>query len=174
MVRPDKIAEVERLTEKLRASQGLVLADYHGLTVADASELRGKCREMGVEFRVVKNRLLKRAVANVEAEPLLDLLIGPTGVAFGMEGAVEPAKVLVEFAKDHEKLTIKGGFLDGEILTAAQVEALSKIPGRQELLAMIARGFAAPATNFVGVLASMLRNLVGVMDAVAKKKAETA
>lgn len=172
MVRPEKIAQVELLTEKLRASEGLVLADFQGLTVADANALRGKCREVGVEFFVVKNRLARRAAAAVEAEGLDALLVGPTGIAFGMEGPVQPAKVLVDFAKDHEKLSIKGGFMDGRVLTPAEVDTLSKVPGRQELLAMIARGFNAPASNFVGVLMGTMRKLVGTLDAVAKKKAE--
>jgi large subunit ribosomal protein L10 len=173
MVRPEKIAQVELLTEKLRSSEGLVLADFQGLTVADANELRGKCREVGVEFHVVKNRLARRAAAAVEADSLTTLFTGPTGIAFGLEGPVQPAKVLVDFAKDHEKLTIKGGYMDGKVLTPAEVDTLSKVPGRQELLSMLVRGFNAPASNFVGVLMGTMRKLVGTLDAVAKQKAET-
>jgi len=174
MARPEKIAEVELLTEKLRGSQGLVLADFTGLTVADVSELRRRCRDLGVEFRVVKNRLARRAAAAAEVADLEDLLRGPTGIAFGHDGPVEPAKALVEFAETHEKMTIKGGFLDGAMLSPDEVSQLSKIPARQELLAMIARGFQAPAQSFVGVLTASVRKLVGTLDAVAKKKAEAA
>ena len=172
MVRPEKTAQVELLTEKLRASEGLVLADFQGLTVAEASELRGKCRKVNVEFFVVKNRLAKRAAADVDAEALNDLLTGPTGIAFGMDGPIDPAKVLVDFANDHEKLTIKGGFMDGKVLSPEEVVALSKVPGRQELLSMIVRGFNAPASNFVGALMGTVRKFVGTLDAVAKQKAE--
>jgi len=172
MVRPDKIAEVELLTEKMRNAQGLILADFTGLSVAQANELRGRCREAGVEFRVVKNRLARRAAADVDASVLDDLLKGPTGIAFGMEGPVEPAKILVDFAKDNEKLEIKGGFLDGAVLSAAEVDALSKVPGRMELLSMIARGFQAPTQNFVGVLHGLTSKLVRTLDAVRAQKEE--
>jgi len=174
MVRPEKIEEVELLRDKLGSSQCLVVADFSGLTVADMGELRGKCRANNVMFRVVKNRLMKRAAAELDSSVIDELLAGPTGVAFGMEGPVDPAKVLVEFAKDHEKLEIRGGFLDGKILSGAEVEALSKIPGRQELLSMIARGFQAPTQNFVGVLHGLTSKLVRTLDAVAKQKEEAA
>jgi large subunit ribosomal protein L10 len=137
-------------------------------------ELRGKCREQNVEFRVVKNRLLKRASVGMDNAVIEQLLTGPTGVAFGLAGPVDPAKVLVEFAKGHEKLEIKGGFLDGALLTATQVEALATIPGRQELLCMIARGFQGPTQNFVGVLHGLMSKCVRTLDAVAKQKAEAA
>ena len=170
MVRPEKVAEVELLTDRLGESQGLVLADFQGLTVEEVSELRGKCREKGVFFRVVKNRLAKRAASTGDFAGLEDMLTGPTGIAFGMESAVDPAKVLVDFAKDNEKLNIKGGFLDGVVLTPAEVEALSKIPGREELLSMIARTFQAPAQNFVGVLHNLLSKTVRTLDAVREQK----
>ncbi len=170
MVRPEKVAEVDLLTDRLSASEGLVLADFQGLTVEEVSDLRGKCREKGVFFRVVKNRLARRAASTGEYPGLEDMLKGPTGIAFGMESPVDPAKVLVEFAKDNEKLNIKGGFLDGVILTPAEVEALSKIPGRMELLSMIARTFQGPAQNFVGVLHNLMSKTVRTMDAVREQK----
>jgi large subunit ribosomal protein L10 len=172
MVRPEKITEVELLTDLMRDAQGLILADFSGLTVAQANDLRGKCRAGGVEFRVVKNRLARRAAAEVDASALDALLKGPTGIAFGMQGPVEPAKILVDFAKDNEKLQIKGGFLDGAVLSPDQVTALSKVPTRMELLAMIARGFQAPVANFVGVLHGLTSKMVRTFDAVAKQKAE--
>ncbi len=174
MVRPEKIAEVELLTEKLQASAGLVLADFTGLNVADISEFRNRCREKGVEFRVVKNRLARRAAAAAECTEIESLLQGPTGIAFGMESAVEPAKVVIDFAKDHEQLVVKGGYLDGKLLSSAEVEALSKIPGREELLSMLMRTMQGPVTGVVGCLSGVMRNLVGVLDAVAKEKAEAA
>ena len=170
MVRPEKIAEVELLTEKMRDAHGLILADFTGLTVAQANELRGKCREAGVEFRVVKNRLARRAAADVDASALDDLLKGPTGIAFGMEGPVEPAKILTDFAKDNEKLEIKGGFLDGNLLTAEEVIALSKMPSRDELLAMMMSTFQGPTRGFVGVLHGLLSKCVRTLDAVREQK----
>ncbi len=174
MVRPEKIAEVELLTEKLRMSEGLVLADFTGLNVAEISEFRSRCREKGVEFRVVKNRLARRAAAEAECQEIETFLQGPTGIAFGLESAVEPAKVVIDFAKDHEQMVVKGGYLDGKLLDSAEVEALSKIPGREELLSMLMRTMQGPTTGVVGCLSGVMRNLVGVLDAVAKEKAEAA
>jgi large subunit ribosomal protein L10 len=151
-----------------------VLADFTGMTVASISEFRGKCREQRVDFRVVKNRLARRAAAEADCAVLEELLIGPTGIAFGLDSPLEPAKVLVEFAKTNEKLVIKGGFLDGKVLSIAEVEALSKIPGREELLAMLLRAMQGPVTGMAMCLSGVARNLVGVLDAVAKKKAEAA
>jgi len=174
MVRPEKIAEVELLSARMRESEGLVLADFTGLTVASISEFRSKCREQRVEFRVVKNRLAKRAAAEAECSVLDELFKGPTGIAFGLDSPVEPAKVLVEFAKENDQLVIKGGFLDGKVLSTSEVEALSKIPGREVLLSMLLRAMQGPTTGVVSCLSGVMRNFVGVLDAVAKKKAEAA
>lgn len=174
MVRPEKIAEVELLSAKMRESEGLVLADFTGLTVASMSEFRSKCREQRVEFRVVKNRLARRAATEADCSVLDELLSGPTGIAFGLDSPVGPAKVLVDFAKTNENLVIKGGFLDGKMLSIAEVEALSKIPGREELLSMLLRAIQGPATGMAMCLSGVMRNMVGVLDAVAKKKAEAA
>ena len=173
MVRPEKTAEVELLSEKMRASAGLVLADFTGLSVESITEFRAKCRERGVEFRVVKNRLAHRAAA-AECPALTELLKGPTGIAFGLDSAIEPAKAVVDFAKTNEKLVIKGGYLEGKLLRVQEVEALSEIPGREELLAMLMRGMQAPMSGMVGCLTGVMRKMVGVLDAVAKQKAEAA
>jgi len=161
MVRPEKIAEVDLIAEKIKGSQGLVLADFTGLTVAS----------MG-EFRVVKNRLARRAAAEADCSALDELLKGPTGIAFGRESPLEPAKVVVDFAKTNENLAIKGGYLDGKLLSVPEVEALSKIPSRDELLGMVMRGMQAPLTGFISVMAGTVRGLATVLDAIAKQKAE--
>ena len=170
MARPEKVAEVELLTEKMQNSEGLILADFSGLTVAEVNDLRSRCRAQGVEFRVVKNRLARRAATAAEVSDLEDLLKGPTAIAFGYESPVEPAKVLAEFAKENEKVEIKGGFLEGKIITLAEVKALSELPGREELLAMIARGFNAPTQGFVNVLQGTVGGFVRALNAVAEKQ----
>jgi large subunit ribosomal protein L10 len=174
MPRPEKIAEVEILTKKMQDSESVVVSDFTGLTVADVSDLRRKCREAGVEFRVVKNRLARRAAVAADMSGLEPLLKGPSGVAFSFDGPVGAAKVLVEFAEKNDKVAIKGGYLDGAVLSAPEVSQLSKIPGKQELLAMIVRGFQSPLSNFVGVLSATTGSLVRVLDAVAKQKEEAA
>ena len=125
MARPEKVAEVEYLTDKLLKSEGVVLADFSGLTVAQANDLRVKCREQKVELRVVKNRLARRAAVAADSAALEALFKGPTAIAFGLESPVEPAKVLTEFAKTNEKLRVKGGFVDGEVLSVKDVRTLS-------------------------------------------------
>jgi len=170
MARPEKVAEVELLTEKMQNSEGLILADFSGLTVAEVNDLRSRCRAQGVEFRVVKNRLARRAATAAEVADLEDLLKGPTAIAFGYESPVEPAKVLAEFAKENDKVEIKGGFLEGKIITLAEVKALSELPGREELLAMIARGFNAPTQGFVNVLQGTVGGFVRALNAVAEKQ----
>jgi large subunit ribosomal protein L10 len=172
MARAEKVAEVELLVDKMKRSHSLVLASYQGLSVERLTAFRAKCREKGVEFRVVKNRLARRAAADLDLASMENLLKGPTGIAFGVGNIVDPAKVAIDFAKDNEKFVIKGGYLDGKVLSPKEVEALSKIPSRDELIGMIMRGFQAPLYGFVGVLSGSLRKLVGTLDAVAKKKAE--
>ena len=170
MARPEKVAEVELLTEKMQNSEGLILADFSGLTVLEVNELRSKCREQGVEFRVVKNRLARRAAVEAEISELEELLKGPTAIAFGFDSPVEPAKVLAEFAKQNEKVEIKGGLLEGKVISLAEVKALSELPGREELLAMIARTFNAPTQNFVNVLQGTVGGFVRALNAVAEQK----
>ena len=170
MARPEKVAEVELLTDMMQRSEGLVLADFSGLTVADVTVLRNKCREQGVEFRVVKNSLARRAATAAELGVLDELFAGPTAIAFGFESPVEPAKVLAEFAKDNENVAIKGGLLEGKVISLAEVQALGALPGRDELLAMIARGFNAPTQGFVNVLQGTVSAFVRALSAVADQK----
>jgi large subunit ribosomal protein L10 len=174
MVRPEKVVAVEFLTAKIGSSQGIVLADFTGLTVKAMGELRGLCREQNVEFHVVKNRLMRRAAAAADSAALTDILSGPTGVAFGMKGPIEAAKVLTEFAKTNEKLSIKGGYLDGKLLSAAEVTALSKVPSRDELLSMLMSAMQGPTRGFVGTLHGVLSKFVRTLDAIAQKKGEPA
>lgn len=169
MARPEKVAEVEFLTDKMLKSEGIVLADFSGLTVAQANDLRVKCREQHVELRVVKNRLARRAAVAADSGALEALFKGPTAIAFGLESPVEPAKVLTEFAKTNEKLRVKGGFVDGEVLSVQDVRALSDVPSRPELIAMIARGINGPATGLAGTINAVMSSLARAINAAAEK-----
>ena len=128
MARPEKVAEVQAITERLQGAQSLVLADYQGLTVEQMTNFRVKCRENNIDCRVVKNRLARIACDNADAVVLKDHLKGPTAMIFGPESQVDPAKILVEFAKENDKMEVKGGYVDGQYLDAEQVVALSKVP----------------------------------------------
>ena len=161
------VAEVK---EKLERSQGVVLTDYRGLNVTEVTELRNKLREAGVEYKVIKNTLTRLAANQVGIEGLDPYLEGPTGIAFGIEDPVSPAKILAEFAKTHKSLEIKAGILEGKVISFDAVQALADLPSREVLLAKVLAGMQTPMYGFAGVLHANLRNLVYVLDAVRQQK----
>lgn len=171
MARPEKEAVVKELTDKFTSAKSIVITDYLGLNVAEMTELRSKLREAGVEFKVVKNTLATIAANDVEMEEMTEYFSGPTAIAFGEEDAVSPAKVLVEFAKDHEVLEIKAGLLNGEIISKEKVESLAEIPSREELLAKAFASMKAPLTGLVNVLQGNIRGLVQVLNQIKEEKA---
>ena len=171
MARPEKEAVVKELTDKFSSAKSLVITDYLGLNVAEMTELRSKLREAGVEFKVVKNTLATIAANDVEMEEMTEFFSGPTAIAFGEEDAVSPAKVLVEFAKDHEVLEIKAGLLNGEIISKEKVESLAEIPSREELLAKAFASMKAPLSGMVNVLQGNIRGLVQVLNQIKEEKA---
>lgn len=170
MNRQSKEEIVAEFAEKLKASKAAYLADYRGLNVEQATALRCKLHEAGVEYRVVKNTLLRLAAKDTPAACLDEQLTGPTAIAFANEDPVAPAKALVEFAKAHKTFELKAGVLDGKLLSAEDIKALSDLPSREELLAKMLGSMSAPATNFVGVLAAMPRSLVQVLGAIKDQK----
>jgi large subunit ribosomal protein L10 len=135
------------------------------------TELRSKLRDAGVEFKVVKNTLATIAANDVEMEEMTEYFSGPTAIAFGEDDAVSPAKVLVEFAKDHEVLEIKAGLLNGEIISKEKVESLAEIPSREELLAKAFASMKAPLSGLVNVLQGNIRGLVQVLNQIKEEKA---
>lgn len=170
MARPEKVAQVEAIAEALQSAHSVVLTDYQGMTVEHMTEFRVKCRESNVLCRVVKNRLAKRAADEADIPDLKEHLKGPLALVMGMESAVDPAKIVVDFAKDHEKLELVGGFMDGAYLTSDDVVALSKIPSREELYAKMMGSINSPLSGVVGVTNGVLSALTRAIDAVAKQK----
>jgi large subunit ribosomal protein L10 len=156
--RPEKVAVVEEVREKLSASDAALFTEYRGLTVRDLAELRTAMRDAGGEYRVYKNTLVRRAAAELDLE--LDAeLVGPTAIAFvgqkpdGTPGdPVMVAKALSAFAKSHPHLVIKGGLLDTTVLDADGAKALATVAPREELLARFAGGLAAPMRNMAALL----------------------
>ena len=139
---------VEEITQKIRESAATVLTDYRGLNVAQVTELRRKLREAGIEFKVLKNTLLRRATAKAELTELDAVLTGPTAVAFGKDDAVAPAKILSEFAKSNDALQIKGGVVEGRVVSVEEIKALADLPSREGLLSMLLSVLQAPIRNF--------------------------
>jgi large subunit ribosomal protein L10 len=171
VARPEKEAVVKELTDKFTGAKSLVITDYLGLNVAEMTELRSKLREAGVEFKVVKNTLATIAANDVEMEEMTEYFSGPTAIAFGEDDAVSPAKILVEFAKDHDVLEIKAGLLNGEIISKDKVESLAEIPSREELLAKAFASMKAPLSGLVNVLQGNIRGLVQVLNQIKEEKA---
>ncbi|WP_062050693.1 50S ribosomal protein L10 [Bacillus sp. JCM 19034] len=139
---------VSDIAAKLRDSKATVVVDYRGLNVAEVTELRKQLREAGVEFKVYKNTLARRATAEVELTELDEQLVGPTAIAFGADDAIAPAKVLNNFSKEHDALEIKAGVLEGRVVSVDEVKALAELPSREGLLSMLANVLQAPVRNF--------------------------
>lgn len=139
---------VEEIAAKLRDSVSTIIVDYRGLNVAEVTELRRKLREANVEFKVYKNTLTRRAVEQVELTELNDALTGPNAIAFSTEDVVAPAKILSEFAKEHEALEIKAGVIEGNIATIDEIKAIADLPSREGLLSMLLSVLQAPMRNF--------------------------
>lgn len=171
-----KAAFVEELKKQLEEGGSMVMVTYQGLTVEDSSALRDKVRAAGGSFRVVKNTMLRRAVAGTDLEPLQEHCFGSTAVLISdAEDPVTPLKELVGFAKDFEEiLTVKAGALEGRVMSAEEVIALSKLPSKEELLGKMLGSVNAPASNLVGALSGVARNLVFALKAVHDQKAEAA
>lgn|SRR5690625_2995965 len=139
---------VQEITDKLKSSETTVVVDYRGLNVEEVTELRRELREAGVDYKVYKNTMTRRAVENVELEELNDTLVGPTAIAFSEDDVIAPAKIINEFAKDHEALEIKGGIIEGEVATVEQIKELAQLPDFDGLLSMFLNVIQAPVRNF--------------------------
>jgi large subunit ribosomal protein L10 len=166
MQRSEKERLVEELTERLKSTETLIVADYRGLTVTEIDELRGKLIEQGARFTVVKNTLTKRAAEAAGVEGLITLLDGPTAIAFLETGGdpVAVAKALDDAGKT-EVLVIRGGFLEGEEIGAEDVKRLAKLPPADTLRAQLVGALAGSLTTVVGLFEAPMRDLVGVIDA---------
>jgi large subunit ribosomal protein L10 len=144
----EKEQAVAEVTEKLKASSCTIVADYRGLNVAQVTQLRKSLREAGIEFTVLKNTIARRATANAELTDLDEFLTGPTAIAFCKDDVVSPAKILTEFAKKNDKLSVKAGVVEGRVVGYDQIKALADLPSREGLLSMLLSVFQAPVRNF--------------------------
>ncbi|MEX3746688.1 MULTISPECIES: 50S ribosomal protein L10 [Lysinibacillus] len=144
----NKQAQVQEITEKFQNAASVVVVDYRGLNVAQVTELRKQLREAGVEFKVYKNTLTRRATEAVGLEGINDVLVGPNAIAFSNEDVVAPAKIINEFAKKNEALEIKVGIIEGTISSVEDVKALAELPSREGLLSMLLSVLQAPVRNF--------------------------
>ena len=167
MLKSDKERVVAELTERLRTSETLIVADYRGLTNAEIDGLRSKLLEHGARFAVVKNTLTRRAAEAAGADALLALLEGPSAIAF-VESDGDPvavAKALGDAAASTKILAIRGGVLEGAAMSAEEVQNLAKLPPADVLRAQLVGAIVSPLTTVVALLAAPLRDLVGLIDA---------
>lgn len=165
-----KEAEVACIEESLRTSLATVLVDARGLTVEEDSELRVALRKAGVQYKVRKNTLAKRAADSLGIENTDALFVGPTAIATCSDSYANAAKVVCEYAKKFNALEIKGGIVEGKVISAAEVENLAKMPSKEELIAKVLGGFNAPIAGFVNVLNGNIRGLVVALNAIAEQK----
>jgi large subunit ribosomal protein L10 len=171
MNREEKAKVIEELTQKFRENS-VVAVNYQGMNVARSTELRARSHESGVEFLVIKNTLARRAADAAGISALNELMVGPTAVALS-EDPVASAKLMTEVADDIETFEVKGGMLDGgRLLNAAEVVQLSRLPGREQLIAQVVGGVKAPLAGLVNVLNGTIRNLAVVLNQVAQQKGE--
>lgn len=163
-----KEAVVAEVAKQVAGAQAIVLAENRGMAVADMTALRAKARASGVYFRVVKNTLVRRAVAGTPFEKLTDRMVGP--LAYGISSdPVAAAKVLNDFARGNEKFVITGGAMPGQVMSAKEVAALASLPSREELLSKLMGTMQAPIAKFVRTLnevpGKFVRTLAAVRDA---------
>ena len=157
-----KAEEVNKLAEKIKEAKVVLLTDYRGITVEDVTNLRAKLRGAKTEYKIIKNNITKRAMQECKLEGLEEILEGPTAVILGYEDYLEPSKAIYDFAKKNEFYQIKGGIIDGKVVTAEEIIALAKLPSREVLIAKLA-----------GALLGNITKLAATLEAVRVQK-ETA
>lgn len=170
MNKAEKVTEVASLKEQISNSKLTIVTTYEGITVEGFNSLRRKLEAGNSNIKVIKNRLAKIAVKGTEYESLSEHFVGATAITTSSVDPVSPAKILIEFTKGNEKVKLKAANMNGQTLTIKQVEALAKLPSREELLGKLLGSMMAPARNLVTVLAQIPRQVVNVLAAVRDQK----
>jgi large subunit ribosomal protein L10 len=161
---------VERLHQQISEAEVVIIVDYKGLNVEKITQLRAEMRKQGIQLEVVKNTLLKRASQDTSAQCLDGFLTGPNAMILSTKDPVAPAKILVDFAKENEKLEIKAGSLNGKLLQADDIRQLATMPSKDELMAKFVRTINEVPTSFVRVLNSIPVSFVNVLNAIKDQK----
>jgi large subunit ribosomal protein L10 len=172
MKRSEKEQIVAEVAEVAGRAHGMFFTDFSGLTVEQATELRRELRKSGIEYRVVKNTLIRKALEHVTGyDKAFDRLVGPTGVAFAFDDPVVPAKIIQKFSEKHNKLSLKVCMLDKQVYDGSRLGELARLPSRKELMASILGSVNAPLAGVPNVVNAVLRDLVSVIGEIEKKKA---
>jgi large subunit ribosomal protein L10 len=167
--RPEKVAVVTEVRERLDQASAAILTEYRGLTVKDLATLRRSLRQAGGEYRIYKNTLVRFAARDLGLSDLEALLTGPTAIAFVDGDAVGVAKALRDYARTNPNLVVKGGVLGSKVITAADTTALADLPPREVVLARLAGAFAAPLQQFAGLLAAVPRSFAYGLKALIEQ-----
>lgn len=170
----EKILELKRLQvkammEKLTGAGSIVLADYRGLTVEQDVLLRSKMRKEGIEYKVVKNNIVRHAIQGTDLEGLLEFLVGPTALAISSD-EVAPAKIMFEFAKEIEAFELKAGVVAGKVIGLSGLEQFAKLPSKKELIAKMLGSMNSPITGLVYVLNANIKGLAVALNAIIEIK----
>jgi large subunit ribosomal protein L10 len=170
MPTPEKVQILQDTTRRIEGAKGLYLADFSGMSVEKLSLLRKKCREQKVQFRVIKNTLLKRAFHDRGITDLDPYLEGPTGLVFSPVNEMSPAKILADFAKEHERPRVKAAVVDGRLFDEKAIAVLATLPSREVLLSQLLSVFIAPMTQFLAAVDATLRLPAIMADVLEKEK----
>jgi len=168
--RPEKVATVAEITDKLKAADAAILTEYRGLSVAAMANVRRQLRSAGGEWKVYKNTLARLAAREAGAGALEDQLAGPTAIAFVKGDIAAAAKTLRDIARTNPLLIVKGGLMGETVLSAKDVETLAELPSRDTLLAMLAGAFQAPLVKTAGLLQALPRNFAYGLKALIDQK----
>lgn len=174
MNKTEKGAVVTGLKERLARAATIYVTDFTGLKVKNVTELRRRFRGLGVEYVVVKNTLVRRALTDASVGGLDGVLDGPTGLVLAGADPVAPAKVLADFQKEFERPSVKAGLVDGRLVTAADVKRLASLPSKDQLLSQLAGAFQAPLAGLVGVMSGLLYQMVGALEALREQRSGAA
>lgn len=168
----ETVAELKAAVEE---SSAMYVAEFSRLSANDMNELRGHIQQSGARFVVVKNSLLKLAVQDTEAAELVEVMTGPRALVFCYEDPIAPAKAVSKFGSDHGgAVSLKAGYVDGRVLDERQAAMMADVPGREELLAAVVGGIAAPLSGLVHALGGPVADLVFTLQAVADERSENA
>ncbi len=171
MKRSEKQQIIAEVADKFSRAKSLFFADFTGIAVEEINELRREFRKFRVEYHVVKNTLVRKALESVTGyDRVGEKLVGPTAIAFSYDDPVAPARIIKKFREKHEKLSVKVCILEKQIYDGSKLNELAKLPSRPEILASILGSIQAPIWGVVSVVSAVMRDLVNVVDAIEKKK----
>ena len=172
MKRTEKEQIIAEVAEIAGRAHGMFFTDFSGLTVEQATELRRELRKSGIDYRVAKNTLIRKALEKIGGyDGVFEKLAGPTGVAFSYDDPAAPAKIIQKFAEKHKKLSLKVCVIEHEVYDGARLDEIARIPSRTEVIAGILGSLQSPLAGVPSVVNAVMRELVSVIDEVGKKKA---